>query len=399
MSPFEEHIEVQGARVHNLKNIDVTIPREKLVVITGLSGSGKSSLAFDTIYAEGQRRYIETFSAYARQFLGGLERPDVDKIVVLTSVIAIEQKTTSRSPRSTVGTITEIYDFLRLLYARASEAHSYNTGEKMVSYSDGQIVDLILASYGGKRINILAPVVRSRKGHYRELFEQIGKQGFVKVRVDGEIKDLVKGMKLDRYKTHDIEIVIDRLKVSDQEEFQKRLAESINTAMYSGDNVMMVLEEDQEVPRYFSRDLMCPSTGISYPMPEPNTFSFNSPKGMCPECSGLGHVHRVNPDKIIPDPKLSIKAGGLAPLGEYKNSWAFKQLETIAKRYDFELGDPISKIPKAAMEVILFGGKENFAVDSKSLGVRREYKIDYEGISNFIRTQFEESESTSIRRW
>ena len=399
MIRYEENIEVRGARVHNLKNIDVTIPREKLVVITGLSGSGKSSLAFDTIYAEGQRRYIETFSAYARQFLGGLERPDVDKIDGLSPVIAIEQKTTSRSPRSTVGTITEIYDFLRLLYARASEAHSYNTGEKMVSYSDGQIVDLILASYGGKRINILAPVVRSRKGHYRELFEQIGKQGFVKVRVDGEIKDLVKGMKLDRYKTHDIEIVIDRLKVSDQEEFQKRLAESINTAMYSGDNVMMVLEEDQEVPRYFSRDLMCPSTGISYPMPEPNTFSFNSPKGMCPECSGLGHVHRVNPDKIIPDPKLSIKAGGLAPLGEYKNSWAFKQLETIAKRYDFELGDPISKIPKAAMEVILFGGKENFAVDSKSLGVRREYKIDYEGISNFIRTQFEESESTSIRRW
>ncbi len=399
MIRYEENIEVRGARVHNLKNIDVTIPREKLVVITGLSGSGKSSLAFDTIYAEGQRRYIETFSAYARQFLGGLERPDVDKIDGLSPVIAIEQKTTSRSPRSTVGTITEIYDFLRLLYARASEAHSYNTGEKMVSYSDGQIVDLILASYGGKRINILAPVVRSRKGHYRELFEQIGKQGFVKVRVDGEIKDLVKGMKLDRYKTHDIEIVIDRLKVSEQVDFQKRLAESINTAMYSGDNVMMVLEEDQEVPRYFSRDLMCPSTGISYPMPEPNTFSFNSPKGMCPECSGLGHVHRVNPDKIIPDPKLSIKAGGLAPLGEYKNSWAFKQLETIAKRYDFELGDPISKIPKAAMEVILFGGKENFAVDSKSLGVRREYKIDYEGISNFIRTQFEESESTSIRRW
>lgn len=399
MIHYEENIEVQGARVHNLKNIDVTIPREKLVVITGLSGSGKSSLAFDTIYAEGQRRYIETFSAYARQFLGGLERPDVDKIDGLSPVIAIEQKTTSRSPRSTVGTITEIYDFLRLLFARAGEAHSYNTGERMVSYSDGQIIDLIMASYRDKRINVLAPVVRSRKGHYRELFEQIAKQGFVKVRVDGQITDLVKGMKLDRYKTHDIEIVIDRLKVSDQPEFQKRLAESINTAMYSGDNVLMVLEEGQDIPRYFSRDLMCPSTGISYPMPEPNTFSFNSPKGMCPDCSGLGHVHQVNLDKIVPDRNISIKAGGLAPLGEYKNSWAFKQLETIAKRYNFELGDPISKIPEEAMEIILFGGKESFGVDSRTLGVKREYKIDYEGISNFIRTQFEESESTSIKRW
>lgn len=399
MQNYEEFIEVKGARVHNLKNIDISIPREKLVVITGLSGSGKSSLAFDTIYAEGQRRYIETFSAYARQFLGGLERPDVDKIDGLSPVIAIEQKTTSRSPRSTVGTITEIYDFLRLLYARAADAYSYNTGEKMVSYSDEQIRELIKKDYEGKRVNILAPVVRSRKGHYRELFEQIAKQGFVKVRVDGEITDLTKGMKVDRYKTHDIEIVIDRLKVSDTEEMDKRLAESINTAMYSGENVLMVLEEGAKEARYFSRDLMCPSTGISYPVPEPNTFSFNSPKGMCPECNGLGHVYLVNPDKIFPDKRLSIKGGGIAPLGEYKSSWAFKQLETIGKHYGFEITDPISKIPEAGMEVILNGGNERFEVDSKTLGVRREYKIEYEGIANFIKSQFNESNSSSIRRW
>jgi excinuclease ABC, A subunit len=399
MVNYEEHIEVKGARVHNLKNIDVTIPREKLVVITGLSGSGKSSLAFDTIYAEGQRRYIETFSAYARQFLGGLERPDVDKIDGLSPVIAIEQKTTSKSPRSTVGTITEVYDFLRLLFARAGDAYSYNTGEKMVSYSDEQIKKLIISSYLDKKINVLAPIIKSRKGHYRELFEQIAKQGFVKVRVDGEIMDITKGMKVDRYKTHDIEIVIDRLKVSDAEDFHKRLTETINTAMYSGENVLMVLEEGESEPRYFSRDLMCPSTGISYPTPEPNTFSFNSPKGMCPECSGLGHVYEVNVQKIMPNPKISIKAGGLAPLGEYKKSWAFKQLETIAQRYQFDLSDAIEKIPGEAMEVILYGGKESFEVDSKSLGVKRQYKIEYEGIANFIKTQFEQAESTSIQRW
>ncbi|WP_190808840.1 excinuclease ABC subunit UvrA [Flagellimonas sp. S3867] len=399
MINYEEHIEVKGARVHNLKNIDVTIPREKLVVITGLSGSGKSSLAFDTIYAEGQRRYIETFSAYARQFLGGLERPDVDKIDGLSPVIAIEQKTTSKSPRSTVGTITEVYDFLRLLFARAGDAYSYNTGEKMVSYSDEQIKDLIIDSYRDKKINVLAPVVKSRKGHYRELFEQIAKQGFVKVRVDGEILDITKGMKVDRYKTHDIEIVIDRLKVNESEDFHKRLNETINTAMYSGDNVLMVLEEGEVEPRYFSRDLMCPSSGISYPTPEPNTFSFNSPKGMCPVCNGLGHVHEVNEQKIFPNKKLSINGGGIAPLGEYKKSWAFKQLETIAQRYQFNLSDPIAEIPAEAMEVILNGGKDSFEVDSKTLGVKRQYKIDYEGIANFIKTQFEEANSTSIKRW
>ena len=399
MINYEENIEVKGARVHNLKNIDVTIPREKLVVITGLSGSGKSSLAFDTIYAEGQRRYIETFSSYARQFLGGLERPDVDKIDGLSPVIAIEQKTTSKSPRSTVGTITEVYDFLRLLFARASDAFSYNTGEKMVSYSDEKIKELIKESYFAKRINILAPVIKSRKGHYRELFEQIGKQGFVKVRVDGEILDITKGMKVDRYKTHDIEIVIDRLKIDDNENLNKRLSESINTAMYSGDNVLMVLEEGEAVPRYFSRDLMCPSTGISYPTPEPNTFSFNSPKGMCKDCNGLGHVFEVNENKIFPNKKLSIQSGGIAPLGEYKSSWAFKQLETIAKRYEFELTDAISIIPDEALKTILYGGAEQFEVDSKTLGVKRLYHIDYEGIANFIKNQYHQADSTSIKRW
>ena len=395
----DDFIEVKGARVHNLKNIDVSIPREKLVVITGLSGSGKSSLAFDTIYAEGQRRYIETFSAYARQFLGGLERPDVDKIDGLSPVIAIEQKTTSKSPRSTVGTITEVYDFLRLLYARAADAYSYNTGEKMVSYSDEQIKELIKSSYQGRKVSVLAPVIKSRKGHYRELFEQIAKQGFIKVRVDGEILDIVKGLKVDRYKTHDIEIVVDRLLVDQSEEQDRRIAETINTAMYHGDNVLMVLEEGTEVPRYFSRDLMCPTTGISYPTPEPNTFSFNSPKGMCPECNGLGHVYEVNEFKIIPNKKLSIQAGGIAPLGEYKKSWSFKQLETIGKRFGFELTEPISNIPEEAMQVILYGGEECFEVESKTLGVRREYNIDYEGIANFIKNQYQQSDSTSIRRW
>ena len=392
-------IEVQGARVHNLRDIDVKIPREKLVVITGLSGSGKSSLAFDTIYAEGQRRYIETFSAYVRQFLGNLERPDVDKIEGLSPVIAIEQKTTSRSPRSTVGTITEVYDFLRLLFARASDAYSYNTGKKMVSYTDLQIRDLIVRDFQERRISILAPVIRSRKGHYRELFEQIAKQGFVKVRVDGVILDLEKGMKVDRYRTHDIEIVVDRLKVSDQEETLKRLDESIRTAMYAGENVLMVLGEDSTTPRYFSRDLMCPETGISYPVPEPNTFSFNSPKGMCPNCNGLGHVYQPNTNKIIPDPALSIKKGGLAPLGPYKKSWAFKQLETIGLRYGFELDDPIKSIPETALNVILHGGDERFEVDSKTLGVRRQYRIDYEGIASFLKNQFRESNSAGIKRW
>ena len=399
MQHTEETIEIIGARAHNLKNIDVTIPREKLVVITGLSGSGKSSLAFDTIYAEGQRRYIETFSAYARQFLGGLERPDVDKIDGLSPVIAIEQKTTSKSPRSTVGTITEIYDFLRLLYARGADAFSYNSGEKMVSYSDDLIKQLILEDFNGKRINILAPVVRSRKGHYRELFEQIAKQGFLKVRVNGEIRDLEYGMKVDRYKTHDIEIVIDRMAIDLEEDTDKRLSESIKTAMYHGEDVMMVIEQESKEVRFYSRNLMCPSSGISYPNPEPNNFSFNSPKGACPCCNGLGTVNEINLQKIIPNPKSSIKNGGFAPLGEYKSSWIFKQLEIIAQKYDFKITDAIETIPQEAMDMILYGGNEKFSVVSKVMGITKDYKIDFEGISNFIKNQYDNSDSASIKRW
>jgi len=401
MSRKQEYIEVLGARVHNLKNIDVRIPREKLVVITGLSGSGKSSLAFDTIYAEGQRRYIETFSAYARQFLGGLERPDVDKIEGLSPVIAIEQKTTSKSPRSTVGTITEVYDFLRLLYARVGIAYSYNTNEKMVSYSDEEIHELIMKDFSDQKAIILAPVIKSRKGHYRELFQQISKQGFVRVRVDGEIKEIERGMKLDRYKIHDIEIVIDRLQINNASD--KRLMESIRTAMYHGDETLMIVKQSEEgtvaQPRYFSRNLMCPTTGISYPKPEPNSFSFNSPKGACSKCNGLGKVHEINLDKIIPDHQLSIKNGGLAPLGEEKKSWIFKQLGHIADKFGFSLADPIQDIPETAMKLILFGGKDKLEINSKELGVSRKYEIDFEGISNFILNQFNDSESGSIKRW
>ncbi len=399
MSQFDDFIEVKGARAHNLKNIDVSIPRDKLVVITGLSGSGKSSLAFDTIYAEGQRRYIETFSAYARQFLGGLERPDVDKIDGLSPVIAIEQKTTSKSPRSTVGTITEIYDFMRLLFARASDAYSYNTGDKMVSYSDEQIKKLIISDFSGKRINILAPVIRSRKGHYRELFEQIAKQGFVKVRTDGEINDLTKGMKLDRYKTHDIEIVIDRLVIDESVDNDKRLTETINTAMYHGEDVLLVIDQDTNETRYFSRNLMCPSSGISYPNPEPNNFSFNSPKGACSNCNGIGELYQVNENKIVPDDSLSITAGALAPHGPEKNSWIFKQFQTIAQRFNFKLTDAYKDIPEEAKQMILYGGNEKFSVKSKTLGVTRDYKIDFEGVSNFIENQYKTAESTSLKRW
>lgn len=399
MKNFDEYIEVKGARVHNLKNIDVNIPRNQLVVITGLSGSGKSSLAFDTIYAEGQRRYIETFSAYARQFLGSLERPDVDKIDGLSPVIAIEQKTTSKSPRSTVGTITEVYDFLRLLYARAADAYSYKTNEKMVSYHDDQIKSLIVESYNNKRISILAPLVRSRKGHYRELFEQIAKQGFVKVRVDGEVVNITPGMRLDRYKVHDIEVVIDRLKIDEKTMASKRLKDSILMALNQGDDVMMVLAEAEKKPRFFSRNLMCPSTGLSYPNPEPNNFSFNSPKGACPECNGIGSIYKVNINKIIPDPQLSIKNGGLAPQGAQKNSWIFKQLDLIAQRFNFTLSDPISKIPKEAMDLILFGGKDKFSVANKTLGLSREYAIDFDGIANFIEHQYKTTDSSSIKRW
>ena len=395
----ENCIDVKGARVHNLKNIDIKIPRDKLVVITGLSGSGKSSLAFDTIYAEGQRRYMETFSAYVRQFLGNLERPEVDKIDGLSPVIAIEQKTTSKSPRSTVGTITELYDFLRLMFARIGTAYSYNTQEKMVSYTDDQIIDLILKDYDQKKVMLLAPIIKSRKGHYRELFENLARQGFVKVRVDGVVVELSRGMKVDRYKTHDIELVVDRMTVTNSENSIKRLRESMIAAMYQGNDTLMVLDTETQVARYFSRNLMCPSSGISYPSPEPNSFSFNSPKGMCPNCKGLGVQHVVNTNKIIPDRSLSIAGGGIKPLGNKKSSWGYKQMETIAKRYNFTLTDRIDKIPAEALEVILRGGIESFSVASKTLGVTRKYKIDYEGIENFIFNQYQQADSMNLKRW
>lgn len=398
MSKNQTYINVYGTRVHNLKNIDVQIPHEKLVVITGLSGSGKSSLAFDTIYAEGQRRYIETFSAYARQFLGGLERPDVDKIDGLSPVISIEQKTTNKSPRSTVGTITEIYDFLRLLYARVADAYSYNTGEKMVQYTQDQITDLIFETYQNKKIYLMAPVVKARKGHYKELFESIAKQGFVRVYVDGELVEIKKGLRLDRYKTHDIAIVIDRLLVD--EKSKKRLQESIHTSLYHGEKVLQVLDFEQpEKARYYSSDIMCPTTGIAYPSPEPNTFSFNSPKGACSHCNGLGYVEEVSVEKIIPDASISINKGGLVPLGVQKSSWIFKQLEIIADRYRFKLTDPITKIPKKALDIILQGGNESFEVTSKTMGITRNYTIDFEGIISFITNQFQENDSRTIKRW
>ncbi|MDG1961527.1 MAG: excinuclease ABC subunit UvrA [Flavobacteriaceae bacterium] len=399
MKNSSQSIEVFGARVHNLKDIDVSIPRDQLVVITGLSGSGKSSLAFDTIYAEGQRRYIETFSAYARQFLGNLERPDVDKIDGLSPVIAIEQKTTSKSPRSTVGTITEIYDFLRLLFARASDAYSYKTGEKMVSYTDEQIKTLIVQEFEGQSISILAPVIRSRKGHYRELFDNIAKQGFVKVRVDGVVMDLVQGMRLDRYKTHDIEIVIDRLKITPEADHDRRLSEAIQTAMYHGDNVLMVLAHEQPQPRFFSRSLMCPTSGISYPNPEPNNFSFNSPKGMCPDCKGLGSLHEVNLSKIVPEGHLSIKQGGLVPYQPQSNSWIGKQLELIAQHFGFNLGDPFDSLSQQAKDAIFYGLQTTYEVPSKTLGITRTFKIDFDGIANFIDQTFQNKDSRHLRRW
>ena len=392
-------IDIQGARVHNLKNVSLKIPRDKLVVITGLSGSGKSSLAFDTIYAEGQRRYIETFSAYVRQFLGNLERPDVDKIDGLSPVIAIEQKTTSKSPRSTVGTITELYDYVRLLFARVGTAFSYVTQEKMVNYSDDQIIQLILEEYMDKKVIILSPLIKARKGHYRELFDSLSRQGFLRVRVDGEILDLTPGMRVDRYKTHDIELIVDRIRIKQDENYLKRLIESLKTAMYYGEESVMLIDEETEKPRFFSRKLMCPTSGVSYALPEPNSFSFNSPKGMCLNCKGLGNQFEVSIDKIIPDESISIEKGGISPLGEKKSNWGFRQMEVIAKRYNFSLSDPIKNIPKEALEVILKGGNEKFTVASKTLGITRDYKIDYEGIENFIKYQFDNTDSSGIKRW
>ena len=400
MNEFSEdkNLEILGARENNLKNIDLSIPRNALVVVTGISGSGKSSLAFDTIYAEGQRRYMESFSAYARQFIGNMERPDVDKITGLSPVISIEQKSVNKNPRSTVGTITEIYDFLRLLYARIGEAYSYNTGERMVRYTEEQITDLILKEFDGKRINILAPAVRGRKGHYRELFEHIRQAGFTRVRVDGVMREIEFGMMVDRYKTHDIEIVIDRIEV--HEDSLTRIKKSVQTAFRYGKGLLMVLDNDTEKLRYFSRLLMCPTTGLSYEDPEPNTFSFNSPYGACPKCNGLGEIAIVDKEKLIPNPNLSLRKGGLAPAGEYKaGSWIFKQLEAIGLKYGYTLDTPMKDISDEALDVILYGTNETFEVKRETLGIVSTYKINFEGIINFIESQNNEEASAAIARW
>ena len=377
-----EELIVLGARVHNLKNLDVTIPRNKLVVITGLSGSGKSSLAFDTIYAEGQRRYMETLSAYARQFLGGMERPDVDKITGLSPVISIEQKTTNKNPRSTVGTITEIYDFLRLLYARAADAYSYASGEKMVRYTDEQILELIKSRFAGRKVCFLAPVVKGRKGHYKELFEHYRRKGFLNVRINGKISELVHGLKLDRYKTHYIEIVIDKFRVG--EVTDKRLHDSVLLSLDQGDGIMMVLDSENDEIRYFSRHLMCPVSGISYNEPAPHTFSFNSPQGACPHCNGLGEISSINLKKLIPDPNLSIRKGGIEPLGKYRNIWIFWQIEAIAEKNGFTLDTPVKDIPEEALNKVLYGSDEVLKLSNTPLGMTSNYFLTFEGVVNFV---------------
>lgn len=398
MASETELLEIFGARVHNLKNIDVSLPRNKFVVITGLSGSGKSSLAFDTIYAEGQRRYLESFSAYARQFLGNMERPDVDKITGLSPVISIEQKTTNLNPRSTVGTITEIYDFLRLLYARASDAYSYVTNEKMIRLSDDQIIDLIIKKFQSKKVVLMAPLVKGRKGHYRELFEQLMQQGYLKVRTDGRIVELKKGLQLDRYKTHDVELVIDRLEVSDSS--RQRLTESIALAMKIGKGSIMIMDAEKEKDFYFSRHLMCPTSGISYDEPAPNMFSFNSPYGACRRCNGLGTISEADIKSIIPNPKLNIKVGGIVPLGYQRDTWIFKQLISLGRKYNFNLSMPIEEIPEDAMNVILYGSDDVLNLHTDYSGVSSQSNsITYEGIVNFIINQDHDSASQSMRRW
>lgn len=391
-----EKIEVIGARVNNLKNIDVSIPRDALTVITGLSGSGKSSLAFDTIYAEGQRRYIETFSAYARNFLGNLQRPDVDKITGLSPVISIEQKTVNKNPRSTVGTTTEIYDFLRLLFARAGEAFSYVTGEKMVKYSEDQIVELILKQYEGKRTYLLAPLVRGRKGHYKELFEQIRKKGFLHVRIDGEMKELVPGLRVDRYKNHNIEVVIDRLVVAEKD--RRRLKDSMQKAMQQGNGIVMLLEKETDKVRYFSKKLMCPTSGISYDDPDPHHFSFNSPHGACPTCKGLGFVNQVDMDKIIPDKSVSIYNGGIAPLGKYRNTVIFWQIEAILEKYGCQLKTPVKDIPEEAIDEIMNGSEEPLMIKNHSLGITN-YSLNYDGILKYIEMQQDDRASATEQKW
>ena len=404
MSREDERICVYGARVHNLKNIDVVIPRNTLTVITGLSGSGKSSLAFDTIFAEGQRRYIETFSAYARNFLGGMERPDVDKITGLSPVISIEQKTTNRNPRSTVGTTTEIYDYLRLLYARAGKAYSYMTGEEMVKYTEEKVIDMILHDYQGKRIYILAPLVRSRKGHYRELFESMRRKGYLNIRVDGEIKEIVRGMKVDRYRNHDIEVVIDKMQVKPETPStpntpDERLKKSILIAMKQGEGLIMILDKDTNAIKYFSKRLMCPTTGISYSDPAPNNFSFNSPQGACPHCKGLGTINEIDLKKVIPDNKVSIYEGGIAPLGKYKNQMIFWQIDALLKKYDLDLKTPIEEIPEEAMTEILYGSLENVRIEKELVHTTSDYFVSFDGIIKYLRNVMENDESTSGQKW
>ena len=397
VEPEEDKVVVEGARVHNLQNIDVEIPRNKLTVITGLSGSGKSSLAFDTIYAEGQRRYIETFSAYARSFIGNMERPDVDKITGLSPVISIEQKVTSRNPRSTVGTVTEIYDFLRLLFARAGEAYSFNTGEKMVKYTDEKILQLIKEKFSGKRIHVLAPQIKGRKGHYRELFEQMRRKGFLFARVDGEIKELTQGFKVDRYKNHFIEMVVDKLVVDEASD--KRLKESVNTAMAQGHGIIMILDHDSGDVRYFSRQLMCPSTGISYSEPAPHNFSFNSPQGACHKCNGLGRISEIDLDKIIPDRNVSIGKGGIAPLGPQKNSLIWWQIEALGEKYDFNLKTPVKDIPDEGLDALLYGTTERIQLKNTPLGSSLNYMMTYEGLIKYIDSQREDNPSLKAQKW
>jgi excinuclease ABC subunit A len=396
---FEEEnkVVVQGARVHNLQDIDVEIPRNKLTVITGLSGSGKSSLAFDTIYAEGQRRYIETFSAYARSFLGNMERPDVDKITGLSPVISIEQKVTSRNPRSTVGTVTEIYDFLRLLYARGSEAFSYNTGEKMVKYTDEKILQLIKEKFTGRRIHVLAPQVKGRKGHYRELFEQMRRKGFLYARVDGELIELTHGFKVNRYKNHFIEMVVDKLVVDEASD--KRLKDSVHTAMTQGHGIIMVLDHDSGEAKYYSRQLMCPTTGISYPEPAPHNFSFNSPQGACHKCNGLGRIAEIDMDKIIPDRSISVGKGGIAPLGPQKNSLIWWQIEALGEKFDFDLKTPVAEISEEGLDALLYGTTERIQLKNTPLGTNLNYMMTYEGLVKYIESQREDNPSKKAQKW
>ena len=398
---MNEKIEVFGARVHNLKNVDITIPRNSLTVFTGLSGSGKSSLAFDTIFAEGQRRYIETFSAYARNFLGNMERPDVDKITGLSPVISIEQKTTNKNPRSTVGTTTEIYDYLRLLFARAGEAYSYMSGEKMVKYTEEKVVDMIMSDYQDRKIYILSPLVRNRKGHYRELFEQMRRKGYLYIRVDGEVQELTRGMKVDRYKNHNIEVVIDKMKLGGTENntLRERLAKTVSTAMKQGEGLLMILDNERNEAKYFSKRLMDPVTGIAYKDPAPNIFSFNSPEGACPQCKGLGVIDEIDLKKVIPDDKLDIYNGAIVPLGKYKNQMIFWQIDALLKRHDCSLKTPVKDIPKEAMDEVLYGSLEKLKIAKELVHTTSDYFVSFDGIIKYLRTVMENDDSSAGKKW